>query len=628
MALLRREHPGRDGLLVARSIRHLLASRVRRRQVEDALQLEGRQPGVLREHERRQAGDVRCGEAVAGGSGACCRRTRRRRGRSPRAKNSTGGFGFAYHSQRVVALVAPDRDHRREAPRVALDRHVVRRGDEHRAAEVGAVGELVEQLRELALRRREAEVDDVEAAARSRTEDRRGSGRRCRCCPRRARGRCGSGMPARASGRSRRTPCRGRRRRRARRARSTASSPSSVTTTALSSPPTSGWSPSTPLSRMQTSTPSPVAPPIAQSRVTRSGHSAGIADRAGRLGGQAPGGDQPLAHRAPSARARAAAAAAASSAGPLGVPVARDGREVDLDEMGGRLRSAASASAAAAVASGRRCGEPSAAASAASSATSAAASAICSGTSAARRSASAEREVALLGRARCGRASSRAPRAKAVASSSPSVVRRDAQRARLGGDAGPSAQSAEPRATIVTSDAAIAAVTAAAVPPHGEGAGASSSSRNASSAPAAVAAPSRGRRVVTGRGVCAGARRRRDAARPRRRAARPRDRRRRACRNAASCSARSTSASSSARARGSSCAASTQPARSRWEEAEQLAEALFVVRRHSITMSTRRGRGSISSVIVRASAGGGRDSARSGSRSCRRGSSSSSPIVR
>ena len=53
---------------------------------------------------------------------------------TPRAKNSTGGVGFAYHSQGVGSLVAPDRDHRREAPRVALDRHVVRRRDEHRAA--------------------------------------------------------------------------------------------------------------------------------------------------------------------------------------------------------------------------------------------------------------------------------------------------------------------------------------------------------------------------------------------------------------------------------------------------------------------------------------------------------------
>ena len=82
---------------------------------------------------------------------------------TPRAKNSTGGLGLAYHSRGSSPSWRADRDHRREAPRIALDRHVVRRGDEHRAAEVGGVGELVQELGELALRRREAEVDDVEA---------------------------------------------------------------------------------------------------------------------------------------------------------------------------------------------------------------------------------------------------------------------------------------------------------------------------------------------------------------------------------------------------------------------------------------------------------------------------------
>src|SRR6266516_2984834 len=65
--------------------------------------------------------------------------------------------------------------------------------------------------------------------------------------------------------------------------------PSSVfmTATAPSSSPTSGWPRSTPLSRMQTRAPSPVEPPQAHSRVTRSGHSTPIAIRsaepAGRL---------------------------------------------------------------------------------------------------------------------------------------------------------------------------------------------------------------------------------------------------------------------------------------------------------------------------------------------------------
>ena len=52
------------------------------------------------------------------------------------------------------------------------------------------------------------------------------------------------------------------------------SSPTEIVT-ALSSSPTSGWLASTPESRMQTRAPSPVEPPHAHSRVTRSGHSEG-----------------------------------------------------------------------------------------------------------------------------------------------------------------------------------------------------------------------------------------------------------------------------------------------------------------------------------------------------------------
>src|SRR5258708_12255029 len=65
--------------------------------------------------------------------------------------------------QRIGFLVAPDRHHRGESPRVALDRHVVRGGDEQRPAEIRAVGELVERLGEALLRGGEAQVDDVEA---------------------------------------------------------------------------------------------------------------------------------------------------------------------------------------------------------------------------------------------------------------------------------------------------------------------------------------------------------------------------------------------------------------------------------------------------------------------------------
>ena len=53
--------------------------------------------------------------------------------------------------------------------------------------------------------------------------------------------------------------------------------------------PTSGWSSSTPLSRMQTRTPAPVAPPNAHSRVTGSGQSAASRDRLAGGRGQAPG---------------------------------------------------------------------------------------------------------------------------------------------------------------------------------------------------------------------------------------------------------------------------------------------------------------------------------------------------
>src|SRR5262249_55399525 len=65
--------------------------------------------------------------------------------------------------QRVRLLVAADGDDRGEAPRIALDWHVVRRRDEHRAPEVGAVRGLVEDPGDLALRRRKAHVHDVEA---------------------------------------------------------------------------------------------------------------------------------------------------------------------------------------------------------------------------------------------------------------------------------------------------------------------------------------------------------------------------------------------------------------------------------------------------------------------------------
>src|SRR4029079_17820158 len=119
-------------------------------------------PGVLREPERADAAHVLRREAVPGGED--------RAAAEPRDLDPDAAGEELDRRRRVVEeghrvglLVAPHGDDRREAPRVALDRHVVRRRDEDGVVEVRAVGELVQQLRELALRRREAHVDHVEA---------------------------------------------------------------------------------------------------------------------------------------------------------------------------------------------------------------------------------------------------------------------------------------------------------------------------------------------------------------------------------------------------------------------------------------------------------------------------------
>src|SRR5215468_9962439 len=127
---------------------------------QDALQLERRQPRVLAEDQRGDRGNARRGEAVPG------------RADRPAAEpgdvdvDSVGEelnrwIRVRVEDHRVALLVAADRDHRREAPWERLDRHVVRRGDEHGALEVRRVGQLVQGLAELSLRRREAHVDDV-----------------------------------------------------------------------------------------------------------------------------------------------------------------------------------------------------------------------------------------------------------------------------------------------------------------------------------------------------------------------------------------------------------------------------------------------------------------------------------
>ena len=69
--------------------------------------------------------------------------------------------------ERVVELVAAHRDDRGEPPRIALDRHVVRGGDEHDAAKICAVGDLVQRRGVVGLRRREAHVDRRRSPARS-----------------------------------------------------------------------------------------------------------------------------------------------------------------------------------------------------------------------------------------------------------------------------------------------------------------------------------------------------------------------------------------------------------------------------------------------------------------------------
>src|SRR3954454_23304319 len=110
---------------------------------------------MLRADERADAGDVRRGEAVA--------RSADRLAAHPReldvdaaCEELDGRVRVVVEAARVGLRMAADQDDRREAPRIALDGHVVRRCDEDRAVEVGLVGELVEYPGELPLRRREA----------------------------------------------------------------------------------------------------------------------------------------------------------------------------------------------------------------------------------------------------------------------------------------------------------------------------------------------------------------------------------------------------------------------------------------------------------------------------------------
>ena len=124
-------------------------------------------------------GDVRCREAVAGRADRLAARPGELDVDAAREELDRR-VRVVVEALRVGLGVAADGDDRREAPRVALDRHVVRRRDEDRPVEVGLVGELVQHLGELALRRREAHVDDVEALlhgpAQAAEQDRPGAG--------------------------------------------------------------------------------------------------------------------------------------------------------------------------------------------------------------------------------------------------------------------------------------------------------------------------------------------------------------------------------------------------------------------------------------------------------------------
>ena len=138
----------------------------------------------------------------------------------------------------------------------------------------------------------------------------------------------------------------------------------------------------------------------------------------------------------------------------------------------------------------------------------------------------AEREVTLLGRpASSAHRREHVGERPRILGRAPSVASRSARA--CAATPGPSSQPGEPRATMSTSAAAIAASDRRGRAAAGGAQGLRA--RRGTLRGAALRAGG-GRwepaRRVTRRGVCAGARRRRDAARPRRRAARPRDRRR------------------------------------------------------------------------------------------------------
>ena len=220
------DHAGRDGgsePVLAHVV--LRSSHVVGDQVQHALQLVRRQLGMLRAHERADPGHVRRREAVPGRADRLAAHPRQLDVDAAREELDRRVRVVDRRRQRVRLRVAADGDDGREPPRIALDRHVVRRRDEDRAVEVRLVRELVQHLGELALRRREAHVHDVEALldrpAQAAEQHRAGA----RVAGAEHARRCGSRTLARARGSRRRTPFRDRRGRPPRRARRSARRP-------------------------------------------------------------------------------------------------------------------------------------------------------------------------------------------------------------------------------------------------------------------------------------------------------------------------------------------------------------------------------------------------------------------
>ena len=119
-------------------------------------------PGCLREHPRDEPGDVRRGEAVAGGGDPLAVQPGDADVDAERAELDRR-LRVAVVDLGVAHVVRGDGDHRGVRRREAGERHVVRRRDEHDVAEVGLVDQLVEQRVEVALGRAEAQVADLHA---------------------------------------------------------------------------------------------------------------------------------------------------------------------------------------------------------------------------------------------------------------------------------------------------------------------------------------------------------------------------------------------------------------------------------------------------------------------------------